>query len=284
MIGPTLTLNDGLEIPQFGFGVFCIDGDNATQQATEEALAQGYRHIDTAHIYRNERGVGRAVKNSGIAREEVWITSKLWVNEFNADVAPRAIDEMLQRLDTDYLDLLLLHRPYGHYVEGYQAMEDAVRAGKIRSIGLSNFEGAKLQEIIDVAEIMPSINQIELHPYWLQSETKRMMEPYNIAVESWYPLGHGDRELLHLPMLEEIAQAHNKTVAQVILRWHIQHNHIIFPKSTNSEHIRENADIFDFVLSDDEMNKIDSLNKNKSYFDISDEEQEKQALSMIVEG
>ncbi len=268
-----VTLNNGSKIPQFGLGVYMINGDDATEKAVSEALKLGYRHIDTAHAYQNERGVGRAVKKSRINRSEIWITSKLWPSEYGEDKTPGAIDKMLDRLDTDYIDLLLLHQQIGDYVGAYQAMEEAVKFGKVRAIGLSNFDGECLNKILEVATIKPAIMQVELHPYYQQQALKEKMKPYGTKFESWYPLGHGDVSLINEAIFTELAQKYRKTNVQIILRWHIQKGHIVFPKSTNPQHLKENTDIFDFELTPDEMKKIDALDKNKRYFTMSLEAQ-----------
>ncbi|NRO40497.1 putative oxidoreductase [Lactobacillus helveticus] len=268
-----VTLNNGTKIPQFGLGVYMINGDDATEKAVSEALKLGYRHIDTAHAYQNERGVGRAVKNSGIDRHDIWITSKLWPSDYGKDKTPVAIDKMLDRLDTDYIDLLLLHQQFGDYVGAYQAMEEAVKAGKVRAIGLSNFDGERLDKILDIATINPAVMQVELHPYYQQQALKEKMKPYGTKFESWYPLGHGDAGLINEPIFTELAQKYGKTNVQIILRWHIQKGHIVFQKSTNPQHLKDNIDIFDFELTPDEMKEIDALDKDKRYFTMSLETQ-----------
>lgn len=268
-----VTLNDNIKIPQFGLGVYMINGDDATEEAVSEALKLGYRHIDTAHAYQNERGVGRAIKKSGIDRHDIWITSKLWPSDYGEDKTPLAIDKMLKRLDTDYIDLLLLHQQFGDYVGAYKAMEEAVRAGKVRAIGLSNFDGERLDKILEISSIKPAVMQVELHPYYQQQELKEKMKPYGTKFESWYPLGHGDAGLINEPIFTKLAKKYGKTNVQIILRWHIQKEHIVFPKSTNPQHLKDNIDIFDFELTNDEMKQIDALDKNKRYFTMSLDDQ-----------
>lgn len=263
-----VTLNNGAKIPQFGLGVYMINGDDATEKAVSDALKLGYRHIDTAHAYQNERGVGRAVKESGIDRDDIWITSKLWPSDYGEDKTPAAIDKMLDRLQTDHLDLLLLHQQFGDYVGAWKAMEKAVDAGKVRAIGLSNFDGERLDKILDAATIKPAVMQVELHPYYQQQALKERMAQYGTKFESWYPLGHGDKALIDEPIFTELAKKYHKTNVQVILRWHIQKGHIVFPKTTNPQHMKDNIDIFDFSLTDDEMAKIDALDKDKRYFTV----------------
>ncbi|MGN1284169.1 MAG: aldo/keto reductase [Candidatus Limosilactobacillus intestinavium] len=261
-------LANGVKIPQFGLGVYMIDGDAATKEAVSEALKLGYRHIDTAHAYQNERGVGQAIKESDIDRHDVWITSKLWPSDYGEKETPKAIDKMLQRLDTDYIDLLLLHQQFGDYVGAWKAMEQALKEGKVRSIGISNFDGERLDNLLDAATVKPQVMQVELHPYYQQEDLKNKMKPYGTKFESWYPLGHGDQGLIEEPIFTKMAEKYGKTNVQVILRWHIQKGHIVFPKTTNPQHMKDNIDIFDFELTDDEMKAIDALNKDKRYFNV----------------
>ncbi len=270
-----ITLNDGTKIPQFGIGVFQVPEGPETLNTVKNALAMGIRHIDTAHAYQNERSVGCAVKESGIKREDIWITSKLWPSEYGKNLTPAAIDKMLARLDTPYIDLLLLHQQFGDYIGAYQAMEDAVKAGKVRSIGLSNFESSRLEEVLEIAKIKPSVLQVECHPYYQQNALKKRVEKYGTVLEAWYPIGHGDKNLINEPLFTELAKKYNKTNVQIILRWHIQEGTIVFPRSTNPVHIKENFEIFDFALTDEEMNKIRNLDAGKRFFNMTLEEQEK---------
>lgn len=269
-----ITLNNGCEIPQFGLGVYMVPGDEKARQNCLDALALGYRHIDTAHAYQNERGVGAAVKESGIPRNEIWITSKLWPSEYGEQATAEGIDKMLKRLGTDYIDLLLLHQQFGDYIGAYKAMEKAVLDGKVRSIGLSNFESERLEEVLDAAVIKPAVLQVECHPYFPQEELKKRIAEAGTVIECWYPLGHGDSGLMNEPVFTELAKKYNKTNAQIILRWHIQEGNIIFPKSTNPEHLRENIDIFDFALTEDEMAQIKKLDKGQRFFTLGLAEQE----------
>ena len=270
-----ITLNDGNKIPQFGIGVFQVPEGPETLNTVKNALAMGIRHIDTAHAYQNERSVGQAVKESGIKREDIWITSKLWPSEYGKDLTPTAIDKMLARLDTPYIDLLLLHQQFGDYIGAYQAMEDAVKAGKVRSIGLSNFESSRLEEVLEIAKIKPSVLQVECHPYYQQNALKKRVEKYGTVLEAWYPIGHGDKNLINEPLFTELSKKYHKTNVQIILRWHIQEGTIVFPRSTNPVHIKENFEIFDFALTDEEMNKIRTLDAGKRFFNMTLEEQEK---------
>lgn len=270
-----ITLNNGTKIPQFGLGVYMIEGDEAAKEACLEALKQGYRHIDTAHSYQNERGVGAAVRECGIPREELWITSKLWCNEYGEGITAAAIDKTLSRLGLDYLDLLLLHQPFGDYTGAWRDMEKAVVAGKVRGIGISNFDGDRLEELLDAVTIKPAVNQVECHPYYPQTELKKRLAEYGTVIESWYPLGHADAGLMNEPLFSALAQKYGKTNVQIILRWHIQSGNIVFPKSTNPLHIRENFEIFDFALTDQEMEQIGEMDKNERFFNMPMEDQER---------
>jgi diketogulonate reductase-like aldo/keto reductase len=276
-----ITLNDGNKIPQFGLGVFQIPGDEETRKACLEAFKLGYRHIDTAHAYQNERGVGQAVKESGIPREELWITTKLWPSEYGEGLTEKAIDKMLERLGTDYIDLLLLHQQFGDYLGAWKDMEKAVAEGKVKSIGLSNFESERLEEVLAAATVNPSVLQVECHPYYQQNELKKRIAPYNTVIESWYPLGHGDVALIEEPVFTKLAKKYGKTNAQIILRWHIQEGTIVFPKSSNPVHIKENIGIFDFELTEEEMNEIRQLDKGFRYYTRTLAEQE-EALGKFV--
>ncbi len=269
-----VTLNDGNQIPQFGLGVYMIAGDEATREACLAALEMGYRHIDTAHAYQNERGVGQAVRESGIPREEVWITSKLWPSEYGEGKTMEGIDKMLVRLDVDHLDLLLLHQQFGDYLGAWRDMEKAVAQGKVRSIGLSNFESDRLEEVLAAANIKPAVLQVECHPYYQQAALKKRIEPFGTKTESWYPLGHADAGLLGEPLFAQLGQKYGKSSAQVILRWHIQEGNIVFPKTTNPQHMRDNLDIFDFQLACDEMAQIRKLDRGQRFFTMTLAEQE----------
>lgn len=270
-----LIMNSGLRIPQLGFGVYMIKGDEATKNAALQALESGYRHIDTAHAYQNERGVGQAVKESGLSRDDVFITSKLWPSEYGERITSEAIGKMLVRLDTDYIDLLLLHQQIGDYVGAWKDMEKAVADGRVKSIGISNFDGERLDHLLEIATIKPAVIQVESHPYYPQTELRKKMEKYGTRIEAWYPLGHGDTQLLNEAIFKKLGQKYGKSAVQVILRWHLQVGNIVLPKSENPEHIRSNFDIFDFELSDEEMTEIAKLDKNERYFTMSFEDQVK---------
>ena len=269
-----IKLNDGNRIPQFGLGVYQVPEGEATINAVKTALEMGVRHIDTAHAYQNERSVGRAVKESGISRDEVWITTKLWPSEYGEGKTSDAIDKMLERLDTDYIDLLLLHQQFGDYIGAWKDMQKAVKDGRVKSIGLSNFESERLEEVLAIAEIPPSVLQVECHPYYQQNALKKRIEKYGTVIEAWYPIGHGDKNLINEPLFTKLGQKYNKTNVQIILRWHIQEGTIVFPRSTNPVHIKENFEIFDFELTEDEMNEIRKLDSGKRFFNMTLEQQE----------
>ena len=258
----TITLNNGEKMPVFGLGTFLLSPEDA-ENSVYNAIKAGYRLIDTANAYLNERATGRGIKKSGVKREEIFLESKLWPTVYTKETA---IDEMLERLGTDYIDLLLLHQPAGDYITGYKMMEKAVKDGKVKSIGLSNFEGKPLEEILSVCEIVPAVIQVEAHPYYPQDELKETLKKNKIVVQAWYPLGHGDKELIRENVFTKLAEKYGKTNAQVILRWHIQQGNIVIPGSKNAEHIKDNANIFDFSLTDEEMKEIASINKNKRYY------------------
>ena len=270
-----LTLNNGTKIPQFGMGVYQVPEGEETKQACLSALRMGYRHIDTAHAYQNERSVGVAVRESGIPREEIWVTSKLWPSEYGEGKTMEGIDKMLSRLNIGYIDLLLLHQQVGDYMGAWRDMEKAVAQGKVRSIGLSNFESERLEEVCEAATIKPAALQVECHPYYQQNDLKKRLAPYGTVIESWYPIGHGDAGLINEPVFTELAKKYGKTNVQIILRWHIQAGNVIFPKSTNPQHIRDNFDIFDFALTAEEMEKIAALDCGKRFYHATLEEQER---------
>lgn len=264
-----LTMNDGHKIPQVGYGVFLMSPAEV-EEHLPQAIQIGYRHVDTANAYFNEKAVGRVVNGSGIPREEFFITSKLFPQSYPYEQCKKDIDATLRRLNMDYLDLLLLHQPYGAYTQAWKAMEEAVAAGKVRSIGLSNFPEHKIQQILDVATIVPAVLQVEINPYWNQHALKQFLAGKDVTFEAWYPLGHGDAKLLGEPVFARLAQKYGKTPSQVILRWHIQEGNVVFPKTLNPEHMCENLDIFDFELAADEMAEINSL-PQKPYYVIPDE-------------
>lgn len=270
----SITLNDGNVIPQFGLGVYQIPGDEATKDACLAALKLGYRHIDTAHAYQNERGVGAAVKASGLNRNDLWITTKLWPSEYGEGKTVAGIDKMLGRLGTDHLDLLLLHQQFGDYQGAWKDMEKAVRQGKVRSLGLSNFESERLEEVLGAAQIKPSVLQVECHPYYQQDALRARLAPHGTVLESWYPIGHGDPGLIAEPVFTELGRKYAKTNVQIILRWHIQGGTIVFPRTTKPDRLKENFSIFDFSLTEDEMARIKRLDRGVRFFNMTLAEQE----------
>ncbi len=272
---PVLKLNNGIEMPQFGLGTYTASNE-ACKEACFVALQNGYRHIDTAHAYRNESGVGAAVKESGIPREEIWITSKLWPSEYGEGITMEAIDKMLARLQTTYIDLLYVHQPVGDFTGAWKDMEKAVAAGKVRALGISNFDASDevFHAIVDNMKIKPAVMQIECHPYAQRNNIREKVKPYGIAIECWYPLGHGDKGLLSDPVIAKIAEVHNKSIVQIILRWHIQEGLSVIPGATNPDYIKENISIFDFALSADEMAAMRSLNKDKRFFNMTLEQKQ----------
>ena len=262
-----IVLNNGDEMPNFGLGTYLIKPDDA-QITVRESLKMGYRLIDTANAYVNERAVGRGIKESGVNREDVFLSTKLWVTEYEN---PNAVEQTLERLGTDYIDLLFIHQPSENYMEGYKKLEKAYREGKIRAIGISNFEGKYIEELLEKCEIKPQVIQVEAHPYFTQEDLRKILEKENIKLMSWYPLGHGDSKLLSEEIFKKLAEKYNKTPVQIILRWHTQMGFIVIPGTKNVEHVRENFDIFDFKLTDEEMNQIAKINKNERYYIRTDE-------------
>ena len=256
-----VTLNDGVKIPIFGFGTFQIPADGSTKKAVQEAISLGIRHIDTAAAYFNESEVGAAIRESGIPREEFFVTSKLWLQDYGFEPAKKGIDTSLQKLGLDYIDLYLIHQPYGDVVGAWRAMEDAKAAGKIRSIGVSNMSPKIWNNFIPQFETMPSVNQVEYNPYCQQKVLKKITDAAGVVLESWGPLGRGSKDLLENPVITQIAEVHGKNNGQVILRFEIQEGVIVFPKSTKPERMKSNMDIFDFELTEDEMNQIRALDK-----------------------
>ena len=270
---PMVQLNNGILMPQFGLGTFLQPSDAVCEQSCLTALKAGYRHIDTAHAYNDEAGVGRAVKESGIPREEIWITSKLWPTEYGEGKTLKAIDEMLERMQLDYIDLLYVHQPVGDFVGAWKDMEKAVAMGKVRALGISNFDASDevFEKIMSESTVKPAVLQIECHPYAQRLAVREKAKAHNIQVECWFPLGGAmsNGALLKDPTIMEIAKAHGKTAAQVILRWHIQEGFSVIPGASNPDYIKENIDIFDFTLTDDEMAEMRGLNKERRFFNMS---------------
>lgn len=265
----SITMNDGHQIPVLGYGVFQMSS-NEVREHLPEAIKAGYRHIDTANFYLNERAVGEVIASCGVPREELFVTTKLFPQSYPYERCTVDIDKTLARLGLDYIDLLLFHQPYGEYVDGWRAMEDAVRAGKVKSIGLSNFSAEKVKQVLDVATIKPAVLQVEINPYWNQHELKAELAEHNITFEGWYPLGHGDAGLLNGPVFAELAAKYGKTTAQIIMRWHVQEGNVVFPKTLSPAHMADNLDIFDFELTADEMARINAL-PQKAFFHVSEE-------------
>lgn len=255
-------LNNGVKMPMAGIGTFLLSPDEA-EAAVMNALSDGYRLIDTANAYVNEKAVGRAMKRSGISREEIFLETKIWPSFYEQ---PDAVEKTLQRLDTDYIDLLLIHQPAGNYIAGYKLMEKTYKEGKVRAIGLSNFNKAQIEEILGICEVKPTVLQTELHPYYQENELKKYLSAVEIAPQSWFPLGHGDKALLNEPTFEELGKKYGKSNAQIILRWHIQSGNIVIPGSKNPEHIKANFELFDFELTAAEMGEIANMNKNVRYY------------------
>ncbi len=257
-----ITLRGGVQMPLVGIGTFLLQPAEA-EASCLSALADGYRLIDTANAYMNEKAVGRAVKKSGVPREEIFLETKIWPSFYEQE---DAVEKTLERLDSDYIDLLLIHQPAGNYIAGYKLMEKAYKAGKVRAIGLSNFTAEQIQEILDVCEVKPAILQTEVHPYSQENELKAFLMKEGIVIQAWYPLGHGDKTLIGEDVFTRLAAKYAKSNAQIILRWHTQAGNIVIPGSKNPDHIRANFDIFDFSLTNEEMAEIAAMNKDVRYY------------------
>ena len=263
-----ITLNNGSKCPVIGIGTFMLAPSDA-QNSVREALKMGYSLVDTANAYVNERAVGRGIKESGLSRDEVFISTKLWPSEYEN---PNAVEETLERLGVDYVDLLYIHQPAGNWLAGYRQLEKAYKEGKAKSIGISNFEGKYIAELETKWEIAPQFIQVEAHPYFTQKELRETLDKYDIKLMSWYPLGHGDKGLLKEPVFVELGEKYGKSPAQVILRWHTQMGFVVIPGSKNIDHIKDNLDIIDFKLTDDEMKRIAQLDKGERYYHRTDEQ------------
>ena len=263
-----ITLNNNLKCPVIGIGTFMLSPAEA-QNSVREALKMGYRLVDTANAYVNERAVGRGIKESGVARSEVYISTKLWPSEYEN---PNAVDETLERLGVDYVDLLYIHQPAGNWLAGYRALEKAYKEGKAKAIGISNFEGKYIAELEQKWEIAPQFIQVEAHPYYTQSELRKTLDKYGIRLMSWYPLGHGDKSLIEESIFKKLGEKYGKTSAQVILRWHTQMGFVVIPGSKNVAHIKDNLDILNFELTADEMKEIAKLDKGVRYYNRTDEQ------------
>lgn len=257
-----VTLNNGVKMPMVGIGTFLMSPEEAESSALS-ALQCGYRLIDTANAYLNEKAVGRAMKKSGVAREDIFLETKLWPAFYEqAD----AVEKTLHRLDTDYIDLLLIHQPSGNYIAGYHALEKAYKEGKVKAIGLSNFTTEQIKEILSTCEINPAILQTEIHPYHQENELKAFLRENGMVAQAWYPLGHGDKALLEEPLFAELGKKYGKSAVQIILRWHTQAGNIVIPGSKNPDHIKSNFAMFDFELTAEELLAITALNRNVRYY------------------
>ena len=265
-----IRLNNGVEMPDFGIGTFLLSPDEA-ERSVYEALQCGYRMVDTANAYMNEKAVGRAIRRSGVNREEIFVSTKLWPTVYEDD---NAVDETLKRLGLDYVDLLFIHQPAGNYMAGYRQMEKAYKEGKIKAIGISNFHDEKLRDILENAQIKPQVIQTEAHPYFPQTALREELKDYDIRIMAWYPLGHGDKALINEPVFAKLAEKYGKTPAQIILRWHTQMGFIVIPGSKNPDHVRENFEIFDFKLTEDEMKEIAAIDKGVRYYNATPEQEE----------
>ena len=263
-----MTLNNGITCPVIGIGTFTLSPKDA-ENSVREALKMGYRLIDTANAYVNERAVGRGIKASGVAREEIFLSTKLWPSEYENG---NAVDETLARLGVDYVDLLYIHQPAGNWLAGYRQLEKAYREGKAKAIGISNFEEKYLAELETKWEIVPQFMQAEAHPYFPQTELRQILDKYGIKLMSWYPLGHGDKSLIQEPIFAALGKKYGKSPAQIILRWHTQMGFAVIPGSKNVDHIRDNLDILDFALTPKEMAEIAKLDRNTRYYHRTDEQ------------
>ncbi|AYZ36928.1 aldo/keto reductase [Chryseobacterium indologenes] len=281
---PVVTLHNGIDIPALGFGVWQMENLKECEEAVVKAIQTGYRMIDTAAIYQNETAVGAAVKNSGVNRDDLFITSKVWVQDHGYEKAKKAFQRTLDRLQMDYLDMYLIHWPYGDFLGTWKALEELYQEGKIKAIGVCNFTVEKLEELKANSTILPVINQIELHPVFQQKELQKYNKENNIITQPWSPLGNGNADLLNHPDLKAIAEKYGKTVAQVILRWHLQEGFVVIPKSVTPSRIEENFNVFDFELTEDEMNTVRNLDTGKRlFFDPKDPEWEQKMLNSVAD-
>ncbi|MDE6746965.1 MAG: aldo/keto reductase [Oscillospiraceae bacterium] len=260
-----VTLNNGIKMPILGYGVYQVAPEEC-ERCVSDAVSLGYRSIDTAQAYANEEGVGAAIAKCGVPREELFITTKVWITNAGYEKAKKSIDESLRKLQSDYIDLLLIHQPFGDYYGTYRAMEEAYKAGKLRAIGVSNFYPDRYVDIAHFAEIKPAVNQVETHVFQQQKTAKEYMKKYGTQIESWGPFAEGKNDFFNNPVLKEIGGAHGKSAAQTALRFLIQSGVVVIPKSTHKERMKENLNVFDFVLTDEEMQKIEALDGGESLF------------------
>ena len=261
-------LNNGVKIPMLGLGTYLLTPDEA-EKSVEIALKNGYELIDTANAYVNEKAVGRGIKKSGVKREDIFLETKLWPSFYLDD---DAVDKTLERLNTDYIDLMILHQPAGDYIEGYKKLEKGYKEGKLKAIGISNFNEEQIKNLLSNCEIKPTLIQSETHPYYPRKEFNKLLEKEGIVLQSWYPLGgKGNNDLREEEIFKKLAEKYNKSTAQVILRWHTQMGYIVIPGSRNENHIKENLNIFDFTLTDEEMEKISKLDKKEPIYKVTEE-------------
>ena len=260
-----VTLSNGVKMPILGYGVYQVTKDEC-ERCVLDALKAGYRSIDTAQSYFNEEEVGNAIEKSGIPREEIFLTSKVWIDNYGYENCRKSVEESMKKLKTDYLDLMLLHQPFSDYYGAWRALEELYEEGKIRAIGVSNFYPDRMVDIASFARIRPMVNQVETHPYNQQIIAKEYMDKYGVQIEAWAPFGEGRGGLFDNPALKEIGVKYGKTTPQVMLRWHIQRGVVVIPKSTHYERMKENFDVFDFKLDDSDMEKITALDKKESSF------------------
>ena len=258
-------LSNGVQMPMLGYGVYQVSKEEC-ERCVSDALEVGYRHIDTAQAYFNEREVGDAVRKSGIPRKEIFLTSKVWIDHYGYESCKASVEVSLEKLQTDYIDLMLLHQPFSDYYGAWRALEDLYEQGRIRAIGISNFYPDRMVDLASFARIRPMVNQVETHPYNQQTEAQKWMKKYGVQIEAWAPFGEGRGGMFTDPVIAGIGKKYGKTVAQVILRWEIQRGIVVIPKSTHIERMRENFDVFDFALSEEDMATMAALDKNQSSF------------------
>lgn len=260
-----VTLENGVKMPQLGYGVYQVSKEEC-ERCVLDALKVGYRLFDTAQSYFNEEEVGNAIVKSGVSREEIFLTSKVWIDHYGYEECRKSVLESLRKLKTDYIDLMLLHQPFSDYYGAYRALEDLYDEGKIKAIGISNFYPDRMVDLASFTRIKPMINQIEIHPYHQQVFSKEWHDKYGVQLEAWAPFGEGRKNMFELSELKEIGDKYGKTVAQVILRWHLQRGIVVIPKSTHLERMKENFNVFDFELAQEDMDVISKLDKNESSF------------------
>lgn len=257
-----IELNDGNRIPQFGLGTWLLK--DKCYDSLLIALKAGYRHIDTAEIYLNDASIAKAIEESGIPREELYITTKVWFTNYKRDKVRKSVEKSLRQMNLEYLDLVLLHKNVGNYTEAWKELVELKKEGKIKSIGVSSFKEKDLKKILNMGSVIPAVNQIECHPFCQRKDLIKFMDENGIKTEVWSPLGHGSKRIMNHPLFVELAKKYNKSPVQIVLRWHIQNNNIVFPQSTSKEHIESNIDIFDFEISNEDMERIALIDKNKS--------------------